>query len=163
MEKIAISLACIAIVVGLLGGYFLGYFIYEPQLQSLQNELDSLHETVIDMENMITNLNSSIETMENRSWHEVYSIEASEDITSNTFHLKGKDIRVTWIFSSLYATAELTVYMHFANGTLFAWWGDSGTWSVDNAELELVETGDYYISILSSEMISYYVAVHDYY
>jgi len=163
MEKTAIGLVCIAVVVGLLGGYGLGYVIYEPQLQGLRNLISDIQGEVLDVQNQVENLNSTVETMENRSWHEVYSIEASEDITSNTFHLKGRDVRVTWIFMSLDATAELTVYLHFANGTTYGWWGDSGTWSVDNAELDLAESGDYYVSISSYEMIYYYVAVHDYY
>jgi hypothetical protein len=170
MQKIVIGFVGISVVIGCLGGYGWGYVIYQPQLQSLQNELravseefNSLSATVTEMGNVIASLNSTVEKIENRSWYEAYSIEASEDITSSTFHLMGKKVRVTWIFTSFDATAELTVYLKFANGTTYAWWGDSGTWSVDNAELELAESGDYYVSISSSELIFYYVAVHDYY
>ena len=184
MEKIVIVLVCTAIITGLLGGGVLGYFISLPQIQSLESEvqavsaeLNCLSSTITGMANAIVDfqsqvvdvqhhvdvLNSTVETMKNMTWHEVFSIEASDDTTSNVFHLRGKDVRVTWIFSGLYATAELTVSLYFENGTAYGWWGDSGTMSVDNAELDLAESGDYYVEISSIGMIFYYVAVHDYY
>ncbi|UCH32770.1 MAG: hypothetical protein JSV05_05205, partial [Candidatus Bathyarchaeota archaeon] len=183
MERILVILVCIAMIVGLVGGGVLGYFISLPEIQRLENEVravgaefNSLSSTVTGMANVIIdiqsevtdvqhhvdNLNSTVETMENRSWHEVFSVEASGDLTSNVFHLKGKEVRATWIFSGLSATAELTIVLYFENGTAYGWWGDSGTMSVDNAVLDLAESGNYFVEISSIGMIFYYVAVHDY-
>ena len=140
------------------------------EFNSLSTAVTNIGTHIVEMHNNISEVQRQAEDLifivgaiENRSWHEVFSIEASESITSNNFHLQGKYVRVTWTFMSLEPTAEITVYLDFVNGTGYGWWGDSGTWSVDNAVLELAEPGYYYIWVSSRDMIYYRVAVHDFY
>lgn len=42
MDNKAIAVVLIALLGGLIGGYGLGYVIYQPQIQSLQNDMDNL-------------------------------------------------------------------------------------------------------------------------
>lgn len=56
MEKKLVALVFIALLVGLGGGYGLGYVIYQPQIQNLQNELTTLSSEVV-------NLNSEVEEL----------------------------------------------------------------------------------------------------
>ena len=155
MEKKLIALVFVALIGGLGGGYGLGYVIYQPQIQNLQNDINYLNDR-------FDTLNSTVEAMENRSWHEVYSIEASSDITTGTIQLKGSSVRVMFTAWSAYSDAHLSVYLHFSNGTPYAVWGSSGVWTANNAMLELPQTGNYYLDI-NTYLTDYYVSVWDYY
>jgi len=44
MEKKLIALVLISLLGGLRGGYGLGYVIYQPQIQNLQNDLNNLND-----------------------------------------------------------------------------------------------------------------------
>jgi len=164
MEKKLIALFLIALVGGLGGGYGLNYVIYQPQIQNLHNDVNALNDrfdtinmtlgstqtSVASLEdelNMlnsdVANLDSTVEMMENRTWHEVYSIEAFSDITTGTFQLKGSSVRVMWIATSEYSTGEVSFILHFSNATPYAIWASSGVMTANNAALELIETGNY--------------------
>ncbi len=126
MEKKLIALVFVAIVAGLVGGYGLGYVIYQPQIQNLQKDMSVLNDKFDTTDSVLTNtqtsvasledelsvlnsefaslnatvrssvtslqdelnnlnsevasLSSTVETMENRTWHEVYSVSASSDM-----------------------------------------------------------------------------------
>ena len=136
MEKKLIALVCIALIGGLGGGYGLNYLIYQPQIQSLQNQL-------------------------NRTWHEVYSIGASSDITTGTFLLKGSSVRVMWIATSEYSTGWVSFTLHYSNATPFGIWASSGRMTANNAVLDLKQTGEYYLDIATYQT-SYQISVWDY-
>lgn len=60
MDNKAIALVLIALLVGLGGGYGLGYVIYQPQLQTIQNEMSGLHDELDNAEDRIRDLNSTL-------------------------------------------------------------------------------------------------------
>ena len=148
MEKDLIALVFIALLVGLGGGYGLGYVIYHPQIQNLQNS--------------ITDLSSTIEMMENRTWHEVYSLASSSDVITGIFQLKGSSVRVMWIAEGYDSLAWVSFQLQFSNGTAYGVWRSSGVRTATNAVLELSKSGDYYLNI-TSYLTNYYVSVWDYY
>ena len=148
MEKKLIASVFIALIGGLGGGYGLGYVIYQPQIQNLQCDLSKLKDR--------------FDTMENRTWHEVYSVGSSSDVTTGTIQLKGSSVRVMWIAESDYSSGWLSITLHFSNGTSYAVWGSSGVWTATNAVLELPQSGDYYISI-TTYLTDYHISVWDYY
>ena len=43
MEKKTVTFFIVFLLAGLVGGYILNYTIYQPQIQSLRNELDTLN------------------------------------------------------------------------------------------------------------------------
>lgn len=131
------ALVFIALLAGLGGGYGLGYVIYQPQIQNLQNIL-------------------------NRTWHEVYSIEASSDLLSGSIQLKGSSVRVSWIATADYSSALLYIQLHFSNGTAYAIWGSSGIFTAIDSELELKQAGNYYLNITTYHT-NYQVSLWDYY
>jgi hypothetical protein len=148
VEKKLIALVFVGVLAGLVGGYGLGYFIYQPQVQNLQTDMNSLKD---DLNNL-----------KNRTWHEAYSIQASSDLTSGTIQLKGSSVRVMWIAKGDYSSAWLSIQLHFYNGTPYAVWGSSGVWTANNAVLELTQTGNYYLNITTYDT-EYHVSVWDYY
>jgi len=183
MKKKLIALVIVALLIGLVGGYGLGYTIYQPQDQSLQEALDALNDkvetinstltntrsSVTSLQNELTtlssevaNLNSTVEMMEKRTWYEVYSIEASSDTTSGTFQLKGSKVRVMCFAHSPNTDAWVEIILLFSNGTGYAVWGYSGVFTSDNAELEVPQAGDYYLAIHTFQTF-YTVSVWDYY
>jgi hypothetical protein len=124
-------------------------------IASLDDELSVLNSEV-------TSLNSTVETMENRTWHEAYSIEASSDITTGTIQLKGSSVRVMWMAIGDYSSAWVSIQLHYSNGTAYGVWGSSGVWTANNAVLELEQTGNYYLNITAYNT-DYYVSVWHYY
>ena len=155
LEKKIIALVLVALLGGLGGGYGLGYVIYQPQIQNLQDDLNNLKDR-------LDTLNSTVETMENRTWHEVYSIEASSDVTTGTIQIKGSSVRVMWTAIADYSSGWLSIQLHFSNGTSYAVWGSSGVLTATNAVLELAQPGNYYFNI-TTYRTDYYVSVWDYY
>jgi len=137
MERKLIALVFAALLGGLGGGCGLGYVIYQPRVQNLENAL-------------------------NRTWHEVYSIETSSDVITGTIELRGSQVRVMWIATSDYTSGWLSLKLHFSNGTAYAVWGSSGVWTATNAVLELRQVGNYYLNI-TTYRTHYHVSVWDYY
>lgn len=137
MEKDLVVLVFIALLVGLGGGYGLGYVIYHPQIQNLQNEA-------------------------NRTWHEVYSLGSSSDVTTGIFQLRGSSVRVMWISEGYDSSAWVSFQLHFSNGTAYGVWRSSGVRTATNAVLELEQVGDYYLDI-TTYLTDYCVSVWDYY
>lgn len=60
MEKKLIAVVLIALLGGLGGGYGLGYVIYQPQVQNLQNDLRSITTSVTYLQNSLASLNSKV-------------------------------------------------------------------------------------------------------
>ena len=137
MEKKLIGLVLVAVLVGLGGGYGLGYVIYQPQIQNLQNKL-------------------------NRTWYQVYSTHSSSDLTSGTIQLKGNSVRVMWTATSGSSDGWVSFVLYYSNATPFGIWASSGRITANNAVLELDRTGNYYLGI-SCYQTDYYVSVWDYY
>jgi len=137
MEKKLIALVSIAVLIGLGGGYGLGYVIYQPWIQNLQNEI-------------------------NRAWHEVYSLSSSSDVITGTIQLKGSSVRVMWIAEGHDSSAWVSFQLHFSNGTAYGVWRSSGVRTATNAVLELPKSGDYYLDITTYQTY-YHVSVWDYY
>ena len=127
----------IALLGGLAGGYGLGYAIYQPQIQKIQNDLG-------------------------RTWHEVYSLQSSSDVTTGIFELKGSSVRVMWIATGYDSDAWVSFELHFSNGTGYGVWASSGVKTATNNVLELQESGDYYLDI-TTYLTDYHVSVWDYY
>ena len=137
MDRNLVALVFVALLGGLGGGYGLGYAIYQPQIQNLQNEI-------------------------NRTWHEVYSLQSSSDVTTGMFELKGSSVRVMWIATGYSSEAWVSFELHFSNGTGYGVWASSGIRTATNAILELKQVGDYYLDI-ATYLTDYYVSVWDYY
>jgi hypothetical protein len=155
MEKKLIVLFLIALIGGLGGGFGLSYVTYQPKIQNLQNEMNTLNSD-------LTRLNSTIEIIENRTWHEAHSLTASSDMISGIFQLKGREVKISWHGISDYTDAWLEIYLYFSNGTQYGYWASSGVWTAMGAEIELVLSGDYYLEIVTY-LTDYYVSVWDYY
>jgi len=98
----------------------------------------------------------------NRTWHKVYSVEASSDIASGIFQLMGSSVRVMWTAVSESSSGWVLFTLHFSNATPFGMWASSGRMTANNAALELNETGGYYLEI-TAYLTSYYVSIWDYY
>ena len=232
MNKTLVGLVLIALLIGLGGGYALGYVIYQPQLQSLQddlvnltedlndlngditsiqnqmgswtseiaglenqltslnseiaelnssltntqsslttlqNQLNSLQNQLVSLQNqltslnsMLSNLNSTVEEIENRSWHKVFSISSSSNFTSGTFELKGKEIRVMLSSWGQDALSWIAIGLFFSNGTLYSYWGFSGIYTVTNVEEDLMQSGQYYLDVISDQT-DYDLILWDYY
>lgn len=58
--KIAIGLVLITLIAGLGGGYELGYIIYQPQNQILQEEIDNLNDKIEAVNSTLANTMSSV-------------------------------------------------------------------------------------------------------
>ncbi len=104
MDSKAIALILIALLVGLGGGYGLGYVIYQPQIQNLQQELNNFSDrldtfnstlrdtqsSVTSIENGLGSLNSDVESLENglnSLDSEVTSLDSTVgEIESRTWH-----------------------------------------------------------------------------
>jgi len=141
MEKKLITMTLIAVLAGLGGGFGLGYVIYRPQIQNLQNDFNDL---------------------KNRTWHEAYSAGASSDLTSGTVQLKGSSVRVMWMAKGYSTSSWLSIQLHFFNGTPYAVWASSGVWTANNAVLELKQAGNYYLNI-TTYYTDFQVSLWDYY
>jgi len=90
MEKKLIALVFVALLAGLGGGYGLGYVIYQPQIQNLQDEVNTLSSEV-------ANLNSTLEEMENKTWHLVTNFTLSPvEPNSSLFFIQGEKWRIWW-------------------------------------------------------------------
>jgi hypothetical protein len=59
MNKSLVGLVLIALLIGLGGGYVLGYVIYQPKLQSLQNDVNNMGDEM-------DNLSNDLDTLGNR-------------------------------------------------------------------------------------------------
>lgn len=185
MESKLIGLVLIALLAGLGGGYGLGYVIYQPQVQNLQNDLGNLSDrfnllnstlrdtesSVISLQNglsstnsQIISLNSTVEEIESRTWHEVSSLEGSSDAIGGSFQIKGGWMRIRWIVEGVDSSAWIQILINFSNGTMFAERGSSGvygSYACDIAETNL--PNEYYMEVIVYNVNSYLVVVWDYY
>lgn len=103
-----------------------------------------------------------VTTLENRTWHEVYSLYSSSSVTTGTFQLVGRSVRVMWSASAIDPQSSISFRLYYSNGTFFGVWGSSGVHTANNAELELNQAGDYFLDIICIDT-NYYVSVWDYY
>lgn len=129
---------------------------------TVESSVTSIHDEMNILDSDLTSLNSTLEMIENRTWHEVYSVSASSDMTSGIFQLKGREFKISWYGISAYTDGWLEINLYFSNGTMDSYWGSSGVWTAMDAELWLVEVGDYYLEILTYQT-DYWVSVLDYY
>jgi hypothetical protein len=136
-----IGLFLIALIGGLVGGFALNYIIFQPQIQNLQD---------------------SVSSIKNMSWHKVYSTTASGDVLSNDFELNGSAVRVMWMARGSDPSAMVSFELFYSNGTGFGIWMSSGLRMANNAVLELHRSGDYYLNT-TAYLTEYYVSVWDYY
>jgi prefoldin subunit 5 len=60
MNKTLVGAVLIAVLIGLGGGYAFGYVIYQPQLQSLQDDLDSLSGQLHDLTGDMTSVQNQM-------------------------------------------------------------------------------------------------------
>jgi len=219
MNKTLVGLVLIALLVGLGGGYVLGYAIYQPQLQNLQNDLKNMGDDLDDLSNRLDNLhdrydwvdvtlrntqstvttlntwhytvdssladaqsslaalqievpnlwylmvslNSTVEGIENRSWHSVWSSSGSANVTSGYFQLKGKMFQIGWGYNALYADCWIEITLRFQNGTICWFNGSSGIFGAYDSEGPVEETGQYYVSIRVSNYVNWMVLIYDFY
>ena len=162
MEKKLIALVFVTLLGGLGGGYGLGYVIYQPQVQSIQNELRAVSNELNSLSSTVYSIGDVVANHQNQRWHKVYFIASSSDVIADEFILKGSSVRVMWIAYGWSENAMLSVRLIFPNGTLFAVWGSSGVYTANNAVLELPQSGSYDLDIASIDT-DYQVSVWDYY
>lgn len=175
MERKLIGLVLVALLIGLGGGYGLGFVIYQPQIQDLRNNLDNLNgrldtinstlqEGMNRLSSNFEGLNSTVEIMENRTWHEAFYIESSGDVTTNTFLIKGKWTRIRWAALGEYSGSWILIGIYFANGTLYTSRGSSGVLSSYACDLEIPNPNEeYFLNITAYAMDQYLVCIWDYY
>lgn len=124
MDKKLIALVFVALLVGLGGGYGLGYAIYYPQIQNLQNDINNLNDkyytlnstiensqsTIDFLQNALDSLDEKVETIdqnmsscslrideiEGKTWH-IADSEAIEGIAPLTLFSNDFQIRGNWI------------------------------------------------------------------
>ncbi|MCK4474495.1 hypothetical protein KAU30_01525 [Candidatus Bathyarchaeota archaeon] len=65
MEKPLIGLVLIALIAGLGGGYGLGYAVYQPQNQNLQEAVDNLNNKLETINSTLTNTKSTVTSLQN--------------------------------------------------------------------------------------------------
>jgi len=171
MNKTLVGLVLVALLTGLIGGYGLGYLIYQPQVQAIQKDLgdlddrfDTFNSTLRDTKTSVASLNSTVQEIESMTWHEASSLEGSASAIGSTFQIKGKWMRIRWIMEGVLSSAWIHIYINFPNGTLFAERGSSGvygSYACDIAETNL--PNEYYIEVIAYSVSSYLVVVWDYY
>ena len=107
MDKDIIVLLVGVLVIGLAGGFLLNFFVYQPQIQSLRNDLASLeneiasslaqnekslsdmNETISDLRSTIDNLNSTSETgPEDQTVTTLEQLEVQAQATKNETHFE---------------------------------------------------------------------------
>lgn len=204
MNKILVGLVLIALLIGLGGGYVLGYAIYQPQLQNLQNDLDDMNDNLDNLSNDLDNaqssdttlktrldtinssltnaqlslttlqnqltlsnsrlssLNSTVEGIENRSWHSVWSSSGSANVTSGYFQLKGKMFQIGWGYYASYTDCWIDITLRFQNGTICWENGSSGIFGAYDSEGPVEETGQYYVSVRVSNYVNWMVLIYDF-
>jgi len=130
VERKLVALLFVALLVGLGGGYGLGYVIYQPQVQKLQNNLNNLNgrfdvinSTLTDtrssvtslqselniLESEVTSLNSTVESIGNGLWHKAMYFKEngtgfSVTFFSENFQIRGNWMRIRWIADASYIT-----------------------------------------------------------
>jgi hypothetical protein len=185
VESKLIGLVLIALLAGLGGGYGLGYVIYQPQVQNLQNGIGDLSDrfnllnstlrdtesSVVSLQNglsstnsKVTSLNSTVEEIENRIWHEASSLEGSSDAVGGSFQIKGRWMRIRWYMNGFNSSAWIQINIRHSNGTLYAERGSSGVYGSYACDI-VYETplGEYYLQIATYNVYHYLVVVWDYY
>lgn len=66
MDKKVIALFLIALLGGLFGGFGLGYIIYQPQIQNLQEDLSNLNNRLDTFNSTLANTQSSVTSLQNQ-------------------------------------------------------------------------------------------------
>jgi len=163
MEKKLIVLALIALLGGLGGGYGLGYVTYQPQIWTLQSNMKDISDEFESVNSSVITLNSTIEMMENRSFHQAFSIEGSSSVNTSTFLIRGEWIRIRWFMSGqIYSWISISLY--YSNGTECANRGSSGVFSSFACDFQIdLPNIEYYLEIATYGVSSYWVYVWDYY
>lgn len=178
MERIIIGLVVIALLVGLFGGFGLGYTIYQPEVRELQKDvsnanarIDTLNSTLKNTQSAITDLNSgfadlnsTVEEIRNGTWHQVSSLNGSTSAVGDTFQIKGQWMRIRWSMTASSAIAWIQIYVKFSNGTLYGDRGSSGVYGSYSCDLARKNIpGEYYVDVTASNVNNYVVVIWDYY
>ena len=145
MDYKVIALFLIALIGGIGGGFGLGYLFFQPRIQNLEN---------------------SVSSMQNKTWHEVFSFYGNSSTSTSTFQLKSSKIRVMYSMGS----SDPNTYVSFllvpegkTRASYVADWACSGRVVSTNAEFELEQTGNYYLGIETYLTPHYWVSIWDYY
>ena len=163
----------------------MGYVIYQPELRDLQDEIANLNSkfdttnstlgtaqsSIVSLQNSqevlnseVMRLNSTVKRMENRTWHEAFSIGASSDVTTNTFLIKGEWVRIQWTMLGEGSDSWIMITLIYSNGTGYAVRGSSGIFSSYACDLEIIDPkAEYYLEIGTYAVAEYSVVVWDYY
>jgi type II secretory pathway pseudopilin PulG len=178
MERKIIVVIIIAVLIGSIVGFGLGYEVYQPEISKLQNNVNNANakiqtlnstlgnaqSTILNLNSKLVDLNSTVEEINNGSWHEVSSLNGSSSAISETFQIKGQWMRIRWYMAASTAIAWIRIYVTFANGTLYADRGSSGvygSYSCDLAHRNI--PGEYYIDVTANYVNDYSVTIWDYY
>ena len=70
MEKRLVALVFIALLIGLGGGYGLGYVIYQPQIESLQSDISNIQSDVSDLQSKSSTVTINFESL-NATYNEL--------------------------------------------------------------------------------------------
>lgn len=129
----------------------------------------------IMVQSEIRNLESRINAIENQSWHLVYGYhndtEAnSNNLNSTAFEIKGRSMRVRWYMQSdvSYLTINypgcIQITIFHQNGNPIDRLYSSGAFGSYSNEIEIKETGMYFVNIETTSTVTLYsVYIYDYY
>jgi phage-related tail fiber protein len=178
MNKTLVGAVLIAVLVGLGGGFVLGYIAYEPRLQSLQSDLNDLNGDLTSTQNQLSSLtsdvnllsydvksvNSTVMAIENRRWHEATSMEGSTDAIGANFEMHGEVMRLRWRMQGLSSDAWIQIHIRYWNGTSLTERGSSGIFGSCSSDItETVFGLGFYLEVNTYNLEYYLVAVTDYY
>ena len=161
-DKLLVVLIITSMVAALLGGFTLSYVMMQPKITNLEDLVTQLQYDVDRLQNSDANLTSSLQSMKNMSWHEVFTLVASSNTISGDFQLEGTSVRVMWIAYGTTSNSWVSYELDYQNGTTYAYWMSSGLKTANNAAVELPETGNYHLNITTYQT-AYAVSVGDYY
>jgi hypothetical protein len=137
--------------------------IYQPQIQTLQSDMKDLRDELVSVNSTLRMLNSTVETIENRSFHQAFSIEGSSSVNTSTFLLKGDWIRMRWYMMGS-GSSWISISLYYSNGTMCTNRGSSGAWSSFACDIDTdLPNAEYYLEIETYLVTSYAVTVWDYY
>ena len=163
MEKKLVALTLIALLAGLGGGYGLAYMTYQPQIQTLQSDMKDLSDKLEGVNSSVRMLNSTVETIENRSFHQAFYMEGSSSVNTSKFPLKGEWVRIRWYMLGL-GSSWISISLYYSNGTMCTNRGSSGVFSSFACDLETgLPNTEYYLEITTYIVTSYAVYIWDHY
>jgi len=156
METKIISTILISTILGSIIGFSLSYITFNSQIQSLRNDLTNI-------QSEMAALNSTINEINSREWHLATSIMGNTDAITGMFTIKGKSIRLRWAMRGVSSDSWIVIAIYFSNGTLHSSRGSSGVYGSFACDIDVQETGSYYLNMTIYNVERYWIWIWDYY